>query len=417
MTDYDILIAGGGMIGTSLSLALAPLNLRVGIVEAVARGAPEQPSFDDRSTALSRSSQRTFEAMGLWPAIVAAATPIRHIHVSDKGRFGFAHIDAVEQGVEALGYLVINRVLGQVLQKALADVDRLDVMCPARICGVRTADEQVVATLEESGKSRELTCRLLVAADGASSSVRDMIGISASRVDYGQWAVIGNLLPEKPPANRAYERFTETGPIAVLPAADDRAAFVWILPSAMAQDVLALDDADFARHLQEAFGNRLGKFSRVGKRAAYPLALSKANGLVARRSVVIGNAAHGLHPVAAQGFNLGMRDVATLCDCIYDARIEATAAHPSTDAEVADPGCTEILENYAKWRRSDHAKVVRFTDGIVRLFGDRRPPVRALRNLGMLAFDLVPGVRRLFAKHTMGLAGRLPRLSRGVPLG
>ncbi len=405
-TDYDIVIAGGGMIGTSLGLALAPLKLRVGIVETVPRGAVQQPSFDDRSTALSRSSQRTFEAMGLWPEIVAASTPIKNIHVSDKGRFGFSHIDAAEQNVEALGYVVINRVLGQVLQSSLATVDGVDFLCPAKIAAVRTSDEVVTATIEEEGEQRVLTCRLLVAADGANSTVRDMIGISASRVDYEQWAVIGNVLPEKDPDNRAYERFTDGGPIAMLPIADKRAAFVWMLPPAAAQEVLALADEEFTDRLQDTFGYRLGSFSKVGKRAAYPLALSKTNGLIAKRSVVVGNAAHGLHPVAAQGFNLGMRDVAALCDCIFDA----------SQAGPPDPGSVAILENYSQWRRSDQKKLVHFTDGIVRLFGDARGPVRALRNLGMLGFDLIPGVRKAFAKHTMGLTGRLPRLSRGVPL-
>jgi len=399
-TDYDIIIAGGGMIGTSLGLALAP--------EAVARSAAQQPSFDERSTALSRSSQRTFEAMGLWPEIVAASTPIKNIHVSDKGHFGFSHIDASEQKVEALGYVVINRVLGEVLQSSLASVDGLDLLCPASICEVVSSDEVVTTTIEESGGRRTLTCKLLVAADGANSSVRNMIGISASRVDYEQLAVIGNVLPEIAPENRAYERFTDTGPIAMLPIADDRAAFVWMLSPANAEEMLALSDEKFTDRLQDTFGYRLGRFSKVGKRAAYPLALTKANGLIAKRSLVIGNAAHGLHPVAAQGFNLGMRDVAALCECIADAR--------DAQEETFDCGSAAILENYAEWRRSDQQKLVRFTDGIVRLFGDQRPPVRVLRNIGMLGFDMIPGVRKAFAKHTMGLAGRLPRLSRGVPL-
>ena len=407
-TDYDIIIAGGGMIGTSLGLALAPLQLRVAVVEAVARSAAQQPSFDERSTALSRSSQRTFEAMGLWPDIVAASTPIKNIHVSDKGHFGFSHIDAGEQKVEALGYVVINRVLGEVLQSSLTSVDGLDLLCPASICEVVSSDEVVTTTIEQSGGRRTLTCKLLVAADGANSSVRDMIGISASRVDYEQLAVIGNVLPDIAPENRAFERFTDTGPIAMLPIADDRAAFVWMLSPANAEDLLALSDEEFTDRLQDTFGYRLGKFSKVGKRAAYPLALTKANGLIAKRGLVIGNAAHGLHPVAAQGFNLGMRDVAALCECIADAR--------DNQGEMFDCGSAAILENYAEWRRSDQQKLVRLTDGIVRLFGDQRPPVRVLRNLGMLGFDMIPGIRKTFAKHTMGLAGRLPRLSRGVPL-
>ena len=405
-TDYDIVIAGGGMIGTSLGLALAPLNLRVAVVEAIARGAAQQPSFDDRSTALSRSSQRTFEAIGLWPQIAAAATPIRSIHVSDKGRFGFSHIDAEEQEVEALGYVVINRVLGQVLSSSLSSVDGLEFMCPARIGAVSAAADKVTVTVEEPDGQRTLTCRLLVAADGAGSTVRDMIGISASRVDYEQWAVVGNLLPEQAHHNRAFERFTDSGPIAMLPLAGDRAAFVWMLPPVQAQEALALGGAEFTAALQEAFGFRLGSFSRVGKRAAYPLALTRANGLIASRSVVVGNAAHGLHPVAAQGFNLGMRDVAALCDCIAGSIVDGRD----------DVGCASILEEYAEWRKKDQTKLVRFTDGIVHLFGASSPPLRTLRNLGMLGFDLIPGVRKVFAKHTMGLAGKLPRLSRGVPL-
>ena len=419
---YDIVIAGGGMIGSSLALALAPLGLRTAIVEPVPRAAAAQPSFDDRSTALSRSSQRMFEAMGLWDDIVAAATPISRIHVSDKGRFGFSHIDAAEQGVEALGYVVINRVLGQVLQRALTSVSSLELFCPNRIVAAKPSPACVNVRLEAGdGEYRELSCNLLVAADGANSAVRTMLGIGATQTGYGQHAVIGNLLTERPLQNTAYERFTAEGPLALLPVADDRAGFVWTVSDQSVDRVMKLDDAEFLLELREAFGKRLGEFSRVGKRAAYPLILSKAARLTAQRAVLIGNAAHGLHPVAAQGFNLGLRDVAALCDCIADARghVGETVAADSVDDSTAcsvDCGAASILARYASWRRGDQKKLVGFTDGLVRLFGDARGPVRALRNVGMLGFDLIPGVRSLFAKHTMGLAGRLPRLSRGVPL-
>jgi 2-octaprenyl-6-methoxyphenol hydroxylase len=406
--QYDIVIAGGGMIGTSLALALAPLGIRVAVVEAVARKEAAQPSFDDRSTALSRSTQRMFEAMGLWPDIVAASTPIRGIHVSDQGRFGFSHIDAEEQGVEALGYVVINRVLGGVLQDALDAVDGIDVLCPARIVDIELAPDIATAVLERvDGEQAELGCSLLVAADGANSAVREMMGITAQQSHYRQRAVIGNLLPEKDIDSIAYERFTRQGPLAILPVAERRAGFVWTVSEDDAERVIALGDEQFLAELQQEFGYRLGVFSRVGKRASYPLVLSKALRLTATRSVLIGNSAHGLHPVSAQGFNLGMRDVAALADCVADAK-----AMPGE----FDPGMDNVLAQYATWRRADQQKLVQFTDSLVKLFGSGRGPLRTLRDIGMLGFDLVPGVRSAFAKHTMGLAGRLPRLSRGVPI-
>ena len=402
--QFDIVIAGGGMVGASLAVALEPLGLKVAVVEAVARGAVEQPSFDERSTALSRSTQRSFEAMGLWQDIIAASTPIRSIHVSDKGRFGFSHIDAEEQGVEALGYVCINRILGGVLQRALGDARNVTLKCPARITAVESSSDAASVTVRhDDGREETLLATLLVVADGARSQVRDMLGIGATHVDYEQKAIIGNLLTELPNEGCAYERFTESGPVAMLPITNGRTAFVWILASDMADEMLALDDAEFTAALEDAFGTRLGGFSRTGARAAYPLGLSKALRLTSGRAVLVGNAAHGLHPVAAQGFNLGLRDVAALCDCIAD--------------ELAvDIGAPRVLERYAQWRKPDQDKLVAFTDGLVRLFGSRRPGVRALRNLGMLGFDFVPGVRSAFARHTMGLAGRLPRLSRGIPL-
>ena len=400
---YDIVIAGGGMIGTSLALALAPLGLRIAVVEAVARKDDQQPSFDDRSTALSRSTHRMYEAMGLWDEIAAASTLISNIHVSDKGRFGFSHIDATQQGVEALGYVVINRVLGGVLQARLYATDCVDVFCPARIESINLGPEEAFATLSGPDGEETLTCKLLVAADGANSKVREMMGISAEKREYEQHAIIGNLLPGKPLVNRAFERFTPQGPLAILPVADGRAGFVWTVTEHDAERVLGLDDDAFLAEIQEQFGYRLGKFSRVGKRAAYPLILSKALRLTATRSVLIGNSAHGLHPVSAQGFNLGMRDVAALCDCIADTK-------------ASDPGSAILLDSYAEWRRSDQKKLLHFTDNLVRLFGSSRPGLRTLRNIGMIGFDLIPGVRTTFAKHTMGLAGDLPRLSRGVPI-
>lgn len=415
--QYDIVIVGGGMIGTSLALALAPLNLRIAVVEAVERRALAQPSFDDRTTALSRSSQRMFEAMDLWDEIVAAATPIRDIHVSDKGRFGFSHINAAEQHVEALGYVVINRVLGQVLQSRLDALTDVDVFCPAHVSNIDLNAERAIVSIEGvSGTratatkmtgTRTIQSKLLIACDGANSTVRSMMGIAAQTHHYGQRAVVGNLQAQKALNHVAYERFTPQGPLAILPLNEQRASFIWTVAEEDADRVLSLDDDTFLAELQAEFGYRLGCFSKIGKRAAYPLVLSKAIRLTAVRSVLVGNSAHGLHPVSAQGFNLGLRDVASICDCIADAQGSNTSL---------DVGGADLLRRYAEWRRNDQKKLVQFTDNLVRLFGSSRFGVGTLRNLGMLGFDLVPGVRGLFAKHTMGLAGELPRLSRGVPV-
>jgi len=403
--EVDIVIAGGGMIGSCLACALAPLGLRVAVIEAIERGAVAQPSFDDRSTALARSSQRMFEALGLWPDVVRAATAIQSIHVSDKGRFGFSHIDAEQQNVEALGYVVINRVLGNVLQAALQNAAGVDVHCPARVIDLEHEAAQVRVSIEtESGDDYELRASLLVAADGARSATRELMGIGVSSHDYRQHAIIGNVLTEFSPDNRAFERFTEDGPIAMLPIRDERMAFVWMQAPDAATELIKASDEEFTERLQLAFGNRLGEFSRIGKRAMYPLSRSSANQLTANRGVVIGNAANALHPVAAQGFNLGLRDVAALYDCLAEAKSQA-----------ADIGSTEVLERYSEWRRADHAKLLQLTDSIVRLFAADRTPLRMARNAAMLALDFLPGARQEFAQHMMGLRGTLPTLSRGIP--
>lgn len=340
-----------------------------------------------------------FEALGIWPKIMAAATPVTSIHVSDRGRFGFSHIDAKEQGVEALGYVVINRCLGEVLQESMDGAEGLVQYCPAQVASAAPGPDRVTVELDDG---RKLTCRLLVAADGARSAVRGMVGIPVRRRDYGQRAIIGNLAAEQALRGRAFERFTPQGPLAILPVADGRAGFVWNVDESEAGPIMQLDDDGFLARLQSVFGFRIGRFTRVGPRASYALELSRAARLTAQRTVLVGNAAHGLHPAAAQGFNLGLRDVASLCECIADA-----------DGDI---GGQQVLQRYVEWRRFDQYKLVGFTDGLVRIFGSRFATVRMLRDVGMLGFDFVPGVRKLFARHTMGLAGRLPRLSRGVPL-
>ena len=399
--DFDIIIAGGGMIGMSMALAIAPLNLRIAVVEKVHRDQVQQPSFDDRSTALSRSSQSMYQALGLWDEILSASTPIKSIHVSDRGKFGFSHINAEEQKVEALGYVVINRILGEVLMRHTELKENVSFYCPAEVTSITYQKDCCSVVLDSKKK---LSCKLLVGADGANSKVREYLGIGVTQTDYEQVAIIGNLVTEKPIMNRAYERFSESGPVALLPVQDNRTAFIWVVPKDQKKKLLELEDEAFISAIQEVFGSRLGEFKQLGGRTSYPLFLSEVPRLHANRGVIIGNAANALHPVAAQGFNLGLRDVATLADCLSEVK------------DNHDIGSTDMLLSYSEWRQNDQKKLRIFTDNLVKLFGSNKKSVQILRNISMVGFDLVPGFRKFFVRHTMGLAGKLPRLSRGIAL-
>jgi 2-octaprenyl-6-methoxyphenol hydroxylase len=403
--EFDVLIVGSGMVGASLACALAGGALRVVTVEPVEASAPAQPSYDDRVVALSRGSQRILHAVGVWGALPEEATPIQAVHVSDRGHFGAARLAAGPLGVEALGYVVEARALGAALLARLQAPDGPQRLCPARVVAVTPAEDAATVRLEAGGVVREVRARLVVAADGGRSGVRDGLGIAADERPYGQTAVIANLSPERAHRGVAYERFTESGPLALLPMRGGRCGLVWTVPSPDAERVLGLDDAAFLAVLQDRFGDRLGRFTRVGRRSAYPLSLVRAREQVRRRVAVIGNAAHTLHPVAGQGFNLGLRDAAALAQLVVDA---ARAG--------SDPGASSVLEAYARWRRADQAEVTLFTDSVVRLFSNRSPLLAAARNTGLLALDLLPGLKGELAWRMMGLAGRQSRLACGVPL-
>ncbi len=400
----DIAIAGGGMVGLSLAAALAELPLRVVVIEPVAPDSDHQPSFDARTTALSGGSRRVLDGIGVWDAVASQATPIRRIHVSERGAFGVARLTAAEQGVAALGYTIENRLLGRALRERAAGIPRL-TLCHAGVREVSAADD-AVRLMTDRGNT--FAARLVVAADGAQSAVRTALGIDASVAEYGQHAVIAHVDTERFHDYTAYERFTPTGPIAVLPIAEGRSAVVWTLAPEASRRALALDDATFIAELQQVFGLRLGRFTRVGRRQSYPLALTRAERLVAPRAVILGNAAQGLHPVAGQGFNLGLRDVAALAELLADQITE--------HGNDADPGAPQLLERYVEWRGPDREAVIRFTDALVRGFGMPLAPLRGLRSAGLLLFDLLRPVKHEFARRTMGLAGRQPRLVRGLRL-
>ncbi len=403
--EFDVLIVGGGLVGASLALALGRAGLEVALVEAHPLRVNAQPNYDERSLALAHGSRRILDAMGLWPLVSGEACPIHTIHVSDRGHFGFTRLTREDEGVAALGYVLSARVLGNALIEALSGVGRVHLLAPAELRDFRVEGEQVCADLTHEGKALLCRARLMVAADGVQSRVREQLGIATRQWDYGQTAVIANVTPDRPHRNVAYERFTDSGPMALLPRTGDHCALVWTLRSDAVEELMQLDDAAFLARLQERFGFRLGRFRRAGSRYAYPLQLLRARQSTAGRLALIGNAVHTLHPIAGQGFNLGLRDVAALAEVVIDAWRDGS-----------DIGGGAVLNRYADWRRADQRRVVAFTDGMVRLFSQNLAPLVALRDAGMLALDLCPPARHAFGRLTMGRAGRLPRLARGLEL-
>ncbi len=404
-TDFDILIIGGGLVGASLACALRDSGLHLGVIEAVPLVASSQPGYDDRTLALAYGSKRIFETMHVWEGIAPEATSIERIHISDRGHFGAARLTAVEAGLPALGYVVPSRALGAALLKVLEGSRQIDWLCPAEMRDIRVTPEHAAVTVHHDGKDKTLTARLVIAADGAHSAVRQAMGIEAQRTEYRQTAIVTTVTASLPHGNSAYERFTDTGPLALLPQRRNDCAVVWSARADEVQTILGWSDAEFLRRLQERFGDRLGTFTRLGRRASYPLALTRVPEQVRPRLALIGNAAHTVHPVAGQGFNLGLRDVAAMADILADARRAGN-----------DIGDLAVLRRYADWRRRDNQVISLFTNGLIRIFTNNIFPLTLLRSAGLLAVDLMPGVKRGFVRVTSGLAGKLPRLARGLPL-
>ncbi|NVK44323.1 MAG: 2-octaprenyl-6-methoxyphenyl hydroxylase [Oceanospirillaceae bacterium] len=411
-TEYDIVIVGGGMVGASLACALIPvadtLNLDIAIVEPVPLrrdGLSYQPSYDARATALAYGSRSAYERMGIWQTLSQHLTPIRDIHVSDRGRFGATRLSAEQERVPALGYVVENHWLGQVLLDRLQqpDAGRVDYLCPAEVADIVPAADQMAVTLSQDGHVSHLRAELVVMADGGRSELREALGIGYRYQTYDQHALIANVSPDRPHRGVAYERFTDQGPMALLPLDDQqgqhRCGLVWTLADDEVEPLMTAGDEAFLAELQRRFGYRAGRFVRAGERHAYPLKLVLAEEQVRPGLVVLGNAAHALHPIAGQGYNLALRGLVALADHLIEARRQGRAL-----------GDLEVLQTYHDWMRRDQQRTIGFSDRTMKLFSSRSPLQALGRDLGLQLLDICPTAKTLFARAAMGLESPAPVL-------
>lgn len=402
-TDYDLVVIGGGLVGASFACMMAQAEtrtpLRILVTEAVA-SLQASTSFDSRSTALSYGSQQIYRGLGLWDALSAYATPIARIHVSDRGHFGAVRMNAVQLGVEALGQVVENQHLGVVLTHALEQSATIDYLCPARINALTPLPEgaEVEVSLPQGSVSR-VRAGLVVLADGGKSPLTAALGIEAQVTRYEQSALIANVAFSEPHEGVAFERFTDSGPMAILPLTplqgENRGALVWTVPAERADAMLALEDSAFLAALQQRFGYRLGTFTRVGARVAYPLSLSMAREQVRPGLVLLGNVAHTLHPVAGQGLNLALRDAEALTLTLREAERAGEAL-----------GGMSVLQAYEQKQRQDQSVTIQFSHYMTRLFSSSHPALVWARKFGLFSIDLIPPLKREFARQAMGRADR-----------
>ncbi|MCG7198335.1 2-octaprenyl-6-methoxyphenyl hydroxylase [Marinobacter pelagius] len=406
--DTDLIIAGGGLAGATLALALARAvpELRVTVVETFPLSPdalPEdyQPSYDARSTALSWGSRLIFDELGLWPALSEHATPIRHIHVSDRGHFGATRLHAEDHHQAALGYVADNRWMGLCLMRALLDT-RVQWRAPAEVLDMTPTADGVEVLIREGEQERGLTGQCLVVADGGRSGLREKLGFVTRTGNYGQNALIANVSTSESHRFTAYERFTGAGPMALLPhgspfRAENQSALVWTLTDEALAEVLELSDEEKCQRLQERFGWRLGRFTKIGQCSHYPLKLTTVDEPVRPGVALVGNAAHALHPVAGQGFNLALRGLMTLVEQFRRAVDEGRSLGELT-----------VLRAYQRGHRRDWQQTVQFSDSLIRIFGQSLPPLTSVRDAGLVGLDLVPGAKRWFARKAMGIGGRRP---------
>ncbi|CFQ61247.1 2-octaprenyl-6-methoxyphenyl hydroxylase [Yersinia frederiksenii] len=388
----SVIIVGGGMAGATLALAISSLTkgaVPVALVEAQQPDNRQHPGFDARAIALAQGTCQQLDSIGIWSALADCATAIKHVHVSDSGHSGFVNLQAQDYRVPALGQVIELFDAGKRLFALLQQASGVTLHCPAKVVEVVRTAESATVTLDNG---QQLSAKLLVAADGSHSALAQACNIQWQQQDYQQIAVIANVTTSELPNGRAFERFTRNGPLALLPMSQGRSSLVWCHAKEDKQQVDSWNDARFIAELQRAFGWRLGKILHAGKRHSYPLQLLTASRHVSHRLALVGNAAQTLHPIAGQGFNLGLRDVMSLAETIAQAG--------------KDPGDYEVLSQYQQRRQQDQQATIGVTDGLIHLFANRYGPLVVGRNLALMSMECIPTIRDAFARRTLGWVKR-----------
>ena len=388
--QYDLIIVGGGLIGMSLAVALANTPLQILLLEQHQVAPVNANNLDLRTTGLTRSSERVFASAGIWPSLQAHASAIKRLEISELGAFGCARIDGERHGISPIGYMLPNHELIAALSEKVSQCKNISVQSPAVLHALQQHGDGLVLEVDQDGQVYKYATALLVGADGANSKVRDLLHIDAKRKDYGQSAIITNVLPQLPHNNTAYERFTEVGPLAVLPIQNNHCALIWTHATEFAQEYIDMNDREFLQRLQSEFGFRLGKFLEVGKRVAYPLSLISSDSLCTSNALLLGNAAQSVHPVAAQGLNLGLRDVQTLVELLKKHKFDSA-------------GYAQMLADYEQLRTADRNHVIRLTDGLTRAFAAQSQPLKSLRSCGIRAVGVLPSVQRALLRRNLGM--------------
>ncbi|MFZ9610323.1 MAG: 2-octaprenyl-6-methoxyphenyl hydroxylase [Methylococcales bacterium] len=392
--EYDLLIVGSGLAGNCLALALKDAGFRIAIIEANTRAQLHASPAGDRALALAAGTVMMLDTLGVWQGIKHAATPIQHIHISDRGHFGKTRLSAQKEHIDALGYVIAARDIETYVANLVINAG-IDIIAPARVAGLISGDQEICVNIKQNDQSQNLSAKLLVGADGGLSSVRQLLNINQLITDYGQTALITSVKSTIPNNYTAYERFTSSGPLALLPISKNECAVIWTRSHEDADTLMLGREADFLVELQQCFGFKLGELTIIAPRRAFPLSLIRAEQMVAGRAVIIGNAVHQLHPVAGQGFNLGIRDVIQLAEMLIKQH-----------EQNKDIGEADFLNAYAVSRKKDHDWTIGFTDTLIKIFANEWLALAAARNIGLTLLDHIPAAKTLLTQHAMGFAGQ-----------